>query len=177
MDKELFEKTESQLTKYFSKDKIVKSLKDKLLLLDKQIKSINEDLRKCNVSIEPESSSPNFEERVQTSGTGMSYAEREVMRVTELQIRRKTKKQLERQNVLEEIDTIEIDCNEIEWKIKDFTGELKILLELKYKDGLGENAIAEKIHLSQSQVNRIKQQIIRKITMWDGWGKTCIKEE
>ena len=176
MDKELFEKTESQLTRYFSKEKIVKALKDKISLLDKQIKSIDEDLRTSNISIEPESSSPSFEQKVQTSGTGISYAEREVMRVTELKIRRKIEKQLEREKVLEQLDNIEIDCNEIEWKIKDFTGELKILLELKYKDGLGENAIAEKVHLSQSQVNRLKQQIIRKISMWEGWGKTCIKD-
>jgi len=176
MDKELFEKTESQLNRYFSKEKIVKALKDKISLLDKQIKSIDNDLRTSNISIEPESSSPSFEQRVQTSGTGISYAEREVMRVTELKIRRKIEKQLEREKVLEQLDNIEIDCNEIEWKIKDFTGELKILLELKYKDGLGENAIAERVHLSQSQVNRLKQQIVRKISMWEGWGKTCIKD-
>ena len=176
MDKELFEKTESQLNRYFSKEKIVKALKDKISLLDKQIKSIDEDLRTSNISIEPESSSPSFEQKVQTSGAGISYAEREVMRVTELKIRRKIEKQLEREKVLEQLDNIEIDCNEIEWKIKDFTGELKILLELKYKDGLGENAIAEKVHLSQSQVNRLKQQIVRKISMWEGWGKTCIKD-
>ncbi|MCE5221865.1 MAG: hypothetical protein LLF98_11560 [Clostridium sp.] len=177
MDKELFDKTESQLTKYFSKEKIVKALKDKIFLLDKQIKSIDQDLRTSNISIEPESKSPSFEERVQTSSDGMGYAEREVMRVTELKIRRKTEKQLEREKVLEQLDNIEIEYNEIEWKIKDFTGELRILLELKYKNGLGENAIAERIHLSQSQVNRIKQQIIRKISMWDGWGKRCIKVE
>lgn len=176
MDKELFEKTESQLNRYFSKDKIIKSLKDKLSLLDKQIKSIDEDLRTTNISIEPESKSPSFDERVQTSSDGMSYAEREVMRVTELKIKRKIEKQLEREEVLDQLDNIEIDCNEMEWKIKDFTGDLKRLLELKYKDGLGENAIAEKIHLSQSQVNRLKQQIIRKITMWEGWGKRCIKD-
>lgn len=177
MNKELFRETENKLIKYFNKDKITGSLKAKLAILDKQIQEIDKDLRECNISIEEESSSPSFEQKVQTSGTGMSYAEREVMRVTELQIRRKINKQLERQNVLEEMDIIEIECDEIEWKVKDFTGELKTLLELSYKDKHGENTIADKMHLSQSQVNRRKQQIIRKIVMWNGWGKRCIKDE
>lgn len=177
MEKELFEKTESQLNRYFSKDKIIKSLNDKLSLLDKQIKSIDQDLRTSNISIEPESKSPSFEERVQTSSDGMSYAEREVMRVTELKIRRKTEKQLEREKVLEQIDNIEIECNEMEWKIKDFTGESKKLLELKYKEKCNEYEISMKMHLSQGQVNKRKQQIIKKIAVWDGWNNFGIKVE
>lgn len=177
MDKELFRETENKLIKYFNRNTILGSLKAELAILDKQIQDIDKDLSECNITIEEESSSPSFEQKVQTSSTGTSYAEREVMKVTELQIKRKINKQIERQNVLEEMDIIEVECNEIEWKVKDFTGELKTLLELSYKDKYGENTIANKMHLSQSQVNRRKQQIIRKIVMWNGWGKRCIKEE
>lgn len=166
-----FKKTESQLIKYYSKDKIIGSLKAKLSILDRQIKTIEDDLKNCNISIDIESSSPSFEERVQTSPNGISYAEREVMRITELQIKRKTEKQLERTMVLEQLDNIEIECNDIEWKIKDFTGELKQILEYLYKDMISENIISQKMHLSQSQVNRRKQQIVRSIYMWDRWGK------
>lgn len=169
MDKDLFEKTESKLFKYFNKDKMIKSLNEKLKILDKQIEAIDIDLRECNISIEPESSSPNFEERVQTSGTGISYAEREVMKVTDLQIKRKISKQLERQNVLEQLDEIEIACSDIGWKIEEFEGELKDILKYLYKERLGENAIAERMHIGQPQINKRKQQIIRKIALWDGW--------
>ena len=169
MDKELFRKTEGKLYRYFNKDKQEKALRDKLSLLDKQIEYIDRDLKECNITIEPESKSPGFEERVQTSSDGMSYAEREIMRVTELKIRRKTQKQLEKENVLEQLDNIEIECNEIEWKIRDFNGELKKLLELKYKKKYNEEKIAQEMHLNQSQVNRKKQQIINKILMWDIW--------
>lgn len=169
ISKELFEETESKIFKYFNRNKMIESLNKKLEILDKQIESIDKDLRKCNISIEPESSSPNFEERVQTSGTGVSYAEREVMRVTDLQIKRKISKQLERQKVLEQLDEIEIACNDIGWKIEEFEGELKDILKYLYKDRLGENAIAEKMHIGQPQINKRKQQIIRKISLWDGW--------
>ena len=171
MDKELFEKTENQLTKYFSKDKIVKSLKDKLSILDKQIRSINEDLRKCNVSIEPESSSPNFEERVQTSSDGTSYAEREVMRVTEYKIKRMTEKQMEKEKTLEQIDQIEIDYNFIKDAIEPIQGISKEILELKYKRGFGEQAIGDKLHLTQSQINKKKWRLVKKIADWDQWNK------
>jgi len=169
ISKELFEETECKIFKYFNRDKMVTSLSEKVRILDKQIESIDKDLKECNISIEPESSSPKFEERVQTSGTGVSYAEREVMRVTELQIKRKISKQVERQKVLEQLDDIEIACNEIEWKVEKFRGDFKEILEYLYKDTLSENAIAERMHIGQSQINKRKQQIIRKIALWDGW--------
>lgn len=169
MDKELFRKTEGKLYRYYNKDKQINSLKEKLALLDKQIELINKDLRNCNISIDPESKSPSFEERVQASSDGISYAEREAMRVTELKIRRATQKQIKRENVLEQLDSIEIEANEIEWKIRDFNEELKKLLELKYKKKFNEEKIAQEMHLNQSQVNRKKQQIINKIVMWDIW--------
>ena len=65
------------------------------------------------------------------------------------------------------METIESD---IEWKIRDFKGELKTLLELKYEKRMGEQKIALEMHLSQSQVNRKKQQIINKIILWGNWG-------
>lgn len=169
MDKELFDKTESMLYRYYSKYKHERALRDKLRLLNKQIEAIDKELRECNISLEPESKSPSFDERVQTSSDGMSYAEREAMRITELKINRKTQKSIERQYILEELDNLEIECNEIEWKIKDFTGESKQILELKYKDGFNEMKIARIMHLDQSQVNRKKQRIIKKIAMWDMW--------
>lgn len=169
MDKELFRKTESKLYRYFNKDKQERALKDKLALLDKQIESINRDLKECNINIEPSLQAQQYTERIQTSSDGSSYAEKEIMRVTEIKIRRKTQKQLEKENVLEQLDNIEIECNEIEWKIRDFNGELKKLLELKYKKKYNEEKIAQEMHLNQSQVNRKKQQIINKILMWDIW--------
>lgn len=169
MDKDLFKNTERKLYAYYSKDKNQKRLKDRLNLLEKQIEAINKELRECNINLEPESKSPSFDERVQTSSDGMSYAEREAMRVTELKIRRLTQRCIERQNVLEQLDNLEIEYNEIDWKIRDFNGDLKQLLELKYKDLFNEMKIARILNLDQSQVNRKKQQIINKIIMWDMW--------
>lgn len=169
MDKELFRKIEGKLYRYYAKDKHEKALKERLRILEGQIETINKELRSCKIKLEPESKSPSFSERVQTSSDGMSYAEREVMRITDLKIERKAQKRIEREKTLEQLDNLEIEYNEIEWKIRDFNGELKQILELKYKEGLNEIKIAHKMHLDQSQVNRKKQQIINKIVMWDMW--------
>lgn len=169
MDKELFDDIERKLCRYYSKDKHKKSLEDKLKLLENQIEAINKELRERDFNLEPESKSPSFGERVQASSDGMSYAEREVMRITDLKIERRAKKREEREQVLEELDNLEIECNEMEWRIRDFKGSLKQLLELKYKDELNEMKIAQIMHLDQSQVNRRKKQIINKIAMWDMW--------
>lgn len=169
MDKELFDDVERKLCRYYAKGKYEKELKERLNILESQIKTIYTDLKECNINLEPESKSPSFEQRVQTSSDGMSYAEREVMRITDLKIERITQKLALREKVLEELDKLEIEYNEIDWKIRDFKGSLKKLLELKYRDGLNEIKIGQIIHLDQSQVNRKKRRIIEKIAMWDMW--------
>lgn len=170
MDKDLFRRTEERVERYFKKDAKIKSLKKSINLLEKQIKNIEEELRSCNISIEPESSSPGFEERVQTSSNGMSYAEREVMRVTELKIRRRTEKRLKIEELQELIENIETDSIDMEEIMLDISNEHKEILRLKYEKGWNEYKIAEEVHLSQSQVNKKIRQVIIKIGDWSRWG-------
>ena len=167
MDKDLFKKTERSLYKYYSKDKSIKALKEKIDILDKQIFRINEEIKRCDVNIKIESSSPSFEERVQTSGDGTSYVEREMIRLIDIKIKRRSNLLLKKEKILEEIDELELDFKNIEWRVKDFEGESKTLLEMKYKEKYSENYIATKMNINQSQVNRRKQQLIEKIALWN----------
>lgn len=167
MDKDLFKKTERSLYKYYSKDKSIKALKEKIDILDKQIFRINEEIKRCDVNIKIESSSPSFEERVQTSGNGTSYVEREMIRLIDIKIKRRSNLLLKKEKILEEIDELELDFKKIEWRVKDFEGESKTLLEMKYKEKYSENYIATKMNINQSQVNRRKQQLIEKIALWN----------
>lgn len=68
------------LYNYFNKKRRIDALKHQIKILDKQIEKIDRNLRSCNITIEEESSSLLFDERVQTSSNGISYAEREVMK-------------------------------------------------------------------------------------------------
>jgi hypothetical protein len=170
MKKETIAEIENKIRRYYQKDKLIESLKKRLKLLDEQIKVIEEDLKNCNVTIEPNIKAISYEERVQTSGDGTSYAEREVMRVTEFKIKRKAEKQLEKEKILEQIDNIELDYNFISDSINLFDDKLKKILRMKYKDNMGEEAIGLELHLAQSAINIKKNDMLRKIENFNMWG-------
>lgn len=163
MDKELFKETENKICRYFAKDKLTKSLNAKLKLLESQIALIQNNLQNCNISIEPNIKAISYEERVQTSGDGTSYAEREAIRITEYKIKRMTEKQMEKERTLEQLDQIELDYNFIKDAIEPIKGLFKELLELKYKKYLGEEKIGEILHLTQPQINKKKGRLVKKI--------------
>ena len=79
-----FKIIEDKLYNFFNKEKKIAALRYQIEILRKQIERLDKDLRECNITIEIESSSPSFEERVQSSSDGTSYAEREVIRITDL---------------------------------------------------------------------------------------------
>ena len=133
MSRDKFKKTEDKLYNYFNKEKKIATLNYRIEVLKRQIDKINQELRECDVNIEIESSSPGFEERVQTSSDGTSYAEREVIRITELKLKRKVSKEIEIEELKEEIENIELDNSILEYNLQYINEEWYKLLELKYK--------------------------------------------
>ena len=109
MSRDRFKQTEDKLYNYFNKEKKIATLNYRIEVLKKQIDKINQELRECDINIEIESSSPGFEERVQTSSDGTSYAERELIRITDLKLKRKLSKEIEIEELKEEIENIELD--------------------------------------------------------------------
>lgn len=176
-DKETSIKIETKLYLYYQKDIKLKSLRNQLDLLDKQINKIEKELKECNISIPDESRSITYEERVQASGDGTSYAEREVMKITEVKLKRITSKKLDKEYISEQIDNIETYSAAIEDIIRPYSDELKKLLEYKYKYHWNETRISSVLHLSQSQINKKKQKVIEDIERWERWNKTGIKVE
>ena len=164
-----FKLIEDKLYNFFNKEKKIAALRYQIDILRKQIERLDKDLRKCNINIEIESSSPGFEERVQTSSDGTSYAEREVMRITDLKLKRKAEKKLEIEELLVLIDKVELDNAILEYNLQFINEEWHKLLELKYKDKKSEQQIAIEMNMSQSQVNKIKQKVIFDIKRWEEW--------
>ena len=171
MSRDKFKKTEDKLYNYFNKEKKIATLNYRIELLKKQRDKINQELKECDVSIEVESSSPGFEERVQSSSDGTSYAEREVIRITELKLKRKVSKEIEIEEIKEEIENIELDNSILEYNLKYINEEWYKLLELKYKFKKNEVQISLEMNISQSQVNKIKQKAIANIQRWEEWRK------
>ena len=171
MSRDRFKKTEDKLYNYFNKEKKIATLNYRIELLKKQIDKINQELGECDVNIEIESSSLGFEERVQTSSDGTSYAEREVIRITELKLKRKVSKEIEIEELKEEIENIELDNSILEYNLQYINEEWYKLLELKYKFKKNETQISLEMNISQSQVNKIKQKAIADIRRWEEWRK------
>ena len=171
MSRDRFKKTEDKLYNYFNKEKKIATLNYRIEVLKRQIDKINQELRECDVNIEIESSNPGFEERVQTSSDGTSYAEREVIRITELKLKRKVSKEIEIEELKEEIENIELDNSILEYNLQYINEEWYKLLELKYKFKKNETQISLEMNISQSQVNKIKQKAIADIRRWEEWRK------
>ena len=171
MSRDKFKKTEDKLYNYFNKEKKIATLNYRIEVLKKQIYTINQELKSCDVNIEIESSSPGFEERVQSSSDGTSYAEREVIRITDLKLKRKLSKEIEIEEIKEEIENIELDNSILEYNLQYINEEWYKLLELKYKFKKNETQISLEMNISQSQVNKIKQKAIADIRRWEEWRK------
>lgn len=171
MSRDKFKKTEDKLYNYFNKEKKIATLNYRIEVLKKQIYTINQELKSCDVNIEIESSSPGFEERVQSSSDGTSYAEREVIRITDLKLKRKLSKEIEIEEIKEEIENIELDNSILEYNLQYINEEWYKLLELKYKFKKNETQISLEMNISQSQVNKIKQKAIVNIQRWEEWRK------
>lgn len=171
MSKDRFKKTEDKLYNYFNKEKKIATLNYRIEVLKKQIYKINQELRECDVNIKIESSSPGFEERVQSSSDGTSYAEREAIRITDLKLKRKLSKEIEIEDIKEEIENIELDNSILEYNLQYINEEWYKLLELKYKFKKNETQISLEMNISQSQVNKIKQKVISNIQRWEEWRK------
>jgi (p)ppGpp synthase/HD superfamily hydrolase len=171
MNKEQFVETENKVRRYFQKDKLINSLNSKISLLDKQIKAIDEDLKSCNINIEPGIKAISYEERVQSSGDGSSYAEKEAMRLTEFKIKRVAEKRLEKEKLLEQIDQIELDYIYIKDAIEPIKGIFKELLKMKYEKRMSEIQIGKTMNWSQSEINKKKRKLLKLIAGWDQWNK------
>ena len=171
MSRDRFKQTEDKLYNYFNKEKKIATLNYRIEVLKKQIDKINQELRECDVNIEIESSSPAFEERVQSSSDGTSYAERELIRIIDLKLKRKLSKEIEIEEIKEEIENIELDNSILEYNLQFINEEWYKLLELKYKFKKNETQISLEMNISQSQVNKIKQKAISDIMRWEEWRK------
>lgn len=169
MDKAVFRSTEKKLYNYFSKDKNINSRKRKIQLLNSQIEQIEYKLRNVNVTIPIESRSAGFDERVQSSSDGSSYAEKALIRITDNLLNEQVRKAEEINMLEEEIRNIEADNIIIEFNIKDLNENDIEFLKLKYQKCLSDKQVAYKLNMDQSTATRKRQKLVEDIARWENW--------
>lgn len=162
-----FKETEEKLKNYYRKDKLLNSYMGKIELLKKQIKFIDEKIKNTNIIIPEESRSISYEERVQTSSDGCSYAEKMAIKIIDDLIREKAYKIKEINDTETKIRKIEADNKIIDDNIKEMEEEYKRFIEFKYRDEKNNREIALKLHKSESGISRIKKLALNIVESWE----------
>lgn len=166
MDKEIFRRTEGRLYRYFEDKQKIKCLELECIDLNQQKERIRKDIQETNVFIEEESKSITYEERVQTSSSNSSYAEKAL--INEISSLEKEwiyirKKLLKKRTKIREIER---RVSHIKNNLAMLSEENKRFIELKYGDKKSIEEIAEIMNLARATAYRKREDLIENICRW-----------
>lgn len=166
MNNEYFKKIEKMLYRYYETEKDIKVLNKEKDLLSNQYELLENKLKNTQYTLQEQSSSIGFEERVQSSSDGTSYAERELIN----QITSDEKEQNRIRKRLYKIDRKirEIERNNIKLKINItmLNSEYQKFLELKYKDKMPMEKLYIEISRSRKSTFNLRREIIDEVGRW-----------
>ncbi|MFL0198398.1 hypothetical protein ACJDU8_22940 [Clostridium sp. WILCCON 0269] len=169
MDEMKFIEMEEKLQSYFNKDKKISVLNKQLEVLKSQIDVIEYKLKNVAVDLPEESRSMVYEERVQTSPTGESYAERTLLRITDKLIKEQSWKREQVADIEEALRNMEADNAIIEDNIKDLRTEDQEFLKYKYKCKRTDWQVGMKFNMSPGGATKRRHRLIENIINWDMW--------
>ncbi len=166
ISEELFRKTEGSLYRHYRQLKEIDKLKNRVQVLSIQKERIRQDLRETNITLEPESRSIEFGERVQSSSTGESYAERSLVReIVRLEAEWKyVRRRIIRNNI--RIRELEAQIADMEFIIRKFASEYRSFIALRYCEGNALDTIARKLNMSKATASRERKDIVETIAKW-----------
>lgn len=167
MDKDLFRKTERMLYNYFKKNKIIEHKKNLINILNKRIDEIEKDIKKVNVQIDYDLQAIPGRERVQTSSTGTSYAERAIVKAIENLEKEKADKQEQILNIKSCITELEEESSCIECNIGMLQEEEKKFITLKYGKELSVEEVGEEMGMCRSVAYNKRKELVNNIIIWN----------
>lgn len=157
---------EKKLENFYNKDRIIGEYEKEIKRLNKDIDNIDKRIKECDFTIPVTYGSGSLGERVQSSSSGESNAEKELMKL----IRRLENKKIEKNKEIEGIRDIINSIEEDSFKIRRNLYSLKLdyinLIELKYKYGKSNRAIAIETHMSESTISRKIRTILKEVKSW-----------
>ncbi|MBS6503913.1 MAG: transcriptional regulator [Clostridium sp.] len=167
MDKELFRKTEGKLYRYYESKKKIYSKKEDIARLEREVRTIEYDIRHSNVAIDYYQNGTGIQERVQSSSTGTSYAENEMCKQIERLEKEhvdKTKKILKNRSKIREMEGY-IDY--MDRNIRMLQEEDKRFLELKYGDKKNILQISMRLNMAQATAYRKREELVEAIAEYE----------
>lgn len=173
---EQFRKTEGRIYRYYKALRQIDKLESNCQYLEQQRDEIFRDIKESNVTIDPElNMSIAISERVQTSPSGMSLAERETINQIDRLLRewKETRHKILKNH--SKVRNIKKEIKDIEDTIGKLDEESKLFVELKYGSDrkLSNLEIANRIQeatklfISESTVRRKKKEIVEQIYKWN----------
>ncbi|MGN2371870.1 transcriptional regulator [Clostridium cagae] len=170
MDKELFDKTEEQLKRYYRYKKQINKKYRKVETLDEQIKAIDNQIRNVHnyISLDVFPPSSGCGERVQASISGSSYMEKQMENeVTKLEQRKveKIKQKIKTESKIMEMQSF---IRIMDTNIESLREEDKRFIELKYGDKKEVLYIAMQLNMAQATAYRHREELVKNIanSMW-----------
>lgn len=160
MDKELFDKTEESLYKYFKYKKKIYKLKGRESYLENRLIEIESDIKNANVTIDYYQNRTGISERVQTSSKGTSFAEEQICREIG---------KLEREHIIttKKLFRIRADIrylndyvSNMDLNLSTLNEEDRRFIELKYGDKKSILAISQSLNIAQATAYRKREEII-----------------
>ena len=164
---DIFRNTERKLYNYFNMENLLHSYINKITDLKNRIKRIDERLMHTDISIDVDIQAIAYNERVQTSSTGVGYAEQQLMLKTEILLNEKARLETEIVDLEIRRDRIKSDNIIIDENIITLRNELKTFLEYKYKNKKSNKQIALEMHMSEATITRTKRQALKVISSWE----------
>lgn len=168
MDKELFRKTEGNIYRYYRYKREIQSITHRIEFLKGRIKKIEEDIQNTNVTIDYYQNGIGINERVQTSNTGTSYAEAEIIKEIEKLEREHCNKIKQLMKAKVKLRDMEEFISYMQFNINMLNEEDKRFIELKYGDGLKIPEVATRLNLSQATAYRKREELVENISHFEG---------
>ncbi|WP_373845196.1 hypothetical protein [Clostridium sp.] len=160
---------EQKLFNYFNRDKRIRVLNNRLELLRKQISEINYKLEHIDYDLPEESMAIGYDEKVKTSPTGYSFAERTLYNITDRLLESKKIKEGQIANIENTIRDIIADSTNIGDNIELIRDGDREFLKQKYKYGKKDWQLGMEYGISRQAASKRKNTIILDILKWEVW--------
>lgn len=174
MQKEEFRRTEGLLYNYFKQPKQIENIRHHIELLNQQIDELNVRIKETDVNIDTYTNMgiDYSSEKVQTSFHG-SYAENEVCRQVKELEKRRDRKKVQVNELLNRIQDIDEANQIIHDNLKYLNDECKKFIRYKYRNHRSCDWIAiEMYHGARATVFRKRNELVENIAQWFIFTKT-----
>lgn len=161
------EELEKSLKIFYNKDKIIGVYEKEIERLIKDINNIDRRIKECDFNIPITYGSSSFSERVQSSKSGESNAEKELMKLIFKLENKKIEKKKEIERIRDIINLIEEDAFKLRRNLYELNLDFINLIELKYKYGKQNREIAIETHMSEPTISRNIKKALKVIKSWN----------